>query len=417
MAQAATFKIQINGAAAVSCESLRLAPTSIRFESFQADVLSLVQLLRGGDSPALVHDDRVRLIRVDESGTEAQVFCGLVQAPRDDGGAGVRLVRYTVIGGLGAFAQWTFVRGYYNGTHIHDGVVYEVHTDNFRNSPSLSMYWGDVWQYSALFGWYYKRTRPQNIPKAAREVVEYVAGRVQAEGLGDEWRPELLSNYFGDAPLEPQWSMVVSKNCLDWLVMVCRPQVDAFSSVDYSGNRPGLRLGRFRDVEPVDLTGAGWPMVSVSHSRRLDKEPSGLVVGHGVGANGFPMEWLTPIAEQPSGQSWLDRNNLAMVVAQMPTAPPSVFGPLMYASATRPIVEAQVKLAGDAWQWARPGRTLSVVTGGGDLNIQTATWDLGTDVVSVTVGLPRQLGVKDLDDIKLWLWRHVRDGNDLSTTI
>ncbi len=394
----------------VDCEDLLIGARSIHFQNLQPDVLNLVQhrSAAGEWLGSIGHDTVLRLDREDpDTGDFQQVFCGRVISPEDvvnESGA-TRTIR--VAGVLQAFGEFRMVRGSWDGTSISSGGVHSgVQPGNLFNSPVVGTHYGYNWA-STLGGTFYKNQGQQSISAAVQEVVDFVYAQVSDQGLGSVWLPVLMSNYFGDNPLTPLpvWSENVS--ALEFLVRLVRPQVDSYCSVDYSGTSPEVRFGRFRDVSEVDLT-AGFPLIETRVQRKQHEESLGVIVTTDDGSRDTVIPWwpVSPLVAVPSGARYLDRRIVTLTATTPPAGTPSVYGPILAESLTRELWTAQVALCGDAWQWCRPGAVLAV--DGARLDVQRATWDLATDVVTAEAGVPRHLGVDDLEGLTNWLWRNVR---------
>lgn len=413
------YWIKTGSGEATLCESLRIGPRSIDFTNMAPDVLTLVQHRKSDGTwmGNFAHDRTVRFYREDPDSAElSQVFCGRVLAPEtvSAGGGDKRIVR--VAGVLQAFAEYKFVRGSWDGWLKAGSTRYTVYDSNFYNSPVVGLFYGNEWR-EMINGYYFKYVGQQTIPAAFQELIDYVVARVSADDLGEVWSPELVSNYFGPSPLTPKPAWEENVSCDEWLVKVLRPQVDAFVSVDYSGDRPALRAGRYRDEPVVELPERGWPLMETRTRRRYDQEAKGIAVAMSLGRSdavtGFTS--VSPITEQPSGKRFIDRRTVALISADTPSGVPSVYGPILADSLIRPLVEADITLHGDAWQWCRPGTVVKLAEGGDRMNVQTASWDLTTDTVTARTGAPRQLGIGDLESLSTWLWRNVRGISSAST--
>jgi hypothetical protein len=418
------YFISINGAEAVSCESLGLAPGTLTRSNLLPDSLTMTQTrVRGAWAVTLAYDDRVRFWREDPVTEEmVSIFLGRCLEPEENRRANARSRQVMVMGVLQLAKEVQWTRGAWTPEEIQDGVSEGGEDDDpDANGHAMAMYYGYFYRRKSggPAGRLIKKKGRQTVAEAVKEVMDNLIFAAQYNTEADEWNPTLASCFFPSSP-QPRWEGGAAPvSMLEWLTRVLQIERDPFLQVDYSGSRPALRAGRFRDEGAIPLPTGGWPLLGGGIVRRREQEYSGISVFQSyesdpdyytLGSDFFPTwafsrRWLEATYPLSSPPNPLERRATVLNYASSGSSTAwDTLAAFIGPSVTQPVVMGYWELGGKAWSWIKPGRVLEV--DGLRLNVQQTTHDLATERVRAEVGLPRQLGVDDMERLALWLRRN-----------
>jgi hypothetical protein len=198
-------------------------------------------------------------------------------------------------------------------------------------------------------------------------------------------------------------------------LLAARP--DVVSWWDYSVDPPAFRVAGSSVQDTVSLTAGTAPLAGWSLTPRPDLKPVGVIVGY----------TFAPFTDNASRgyapNAYLDKypattlhTDPGVLIFSIPpdasTVIQSGVAQAYYDALSTLRGEGSIQLAGfdtdlDCAAW-RPGKKLSGISGvpeltGVELIIQSTTWDLQGRTVSVQVGLPRQLDLDTIRDLRGWL--------------
>jgi hypothetical protein len=376
MASLPRFFISLNGAAPVSCESLRLCPLSLSYASLAGDEAVLQEL--PGTVADVQHDTPVRLHLMQPNGTLQQVFAGRVAAPeRTSSVSGNRHV-VRVVGGLAGWADFTFTRSWSIANVTPLVALYRSRTEYFQNL----------------------KLAVQEVAGAAQTRLAGLSGWAFAFSASDI--------QFGASPIQPEAEQEGPNNMLNWLVKLLRPQADAWARFDHSQWPPRFAAGRFRDVDAQPLAEGEPPLLGSRFRRRLDQERAGVVIAFGE-RDAFTNA-ADPVAVRfvdPTGTGFNSRKVEPVVFTELPEAWSEGVARAIARNIQLPFTEGQLllSLASDSQvlNRVRPGAVVEV--DGVRHHVQSTSIDLATGVQTVSVGPPRQLGVQEITDLARWIMR------------
>ena len=385
MASLPRFFISLNGAAPVSCESLRLCPLSLSFASLAGDE-AVLQALPDCEAD-VAHDRAVRLFLMTPAGTLDQVFAGRIAAPEQSASvAGARQV-VRVAGGLAGWADFTFTRDAGGGALM---------------SPLGALYRAPGVAY-------------QDLKQAVVEVATMAQSRLAALS-GWAFAFSATDVQLGASPLQPEPESEGPENLLNWLVKLLRPQADGWARMNHGVWPPRLAVGRFRDVAAVVLEEGVPPLLSARTRRRLDTERLGAVIAVGA-ATGEPFA-RDPVSVRfvdPPGAGFAGRKVEPVVFSSLPGAWNEGVARAIASAAQISLVDGQflLSMAADSQllSLVRPGAVIEL--DGVRHHVQSTSIDLANGVQTVAAGPPRQLGVQELADLARWIRRNGRTDEGL----
>lgn len=403
-----SFYISINGAVAVPTESLNLAALQITAQNAAPGELLMRWQPCGAPETAagspLDLDDEVVLSR---DGTV--LFRGTVESPMVSAKASGGVVSYRVVDAFGAWRQRHFVRGQWWPVTRYPYPDYEPELpapepdySPFTNSPYCVLYKGYYWSEQTLgeAHWDAKLLRQQSLPQAIEELVYYTAQMDARDGITGG-TVALGTMSFGDAPLTPESTYEQPTLCIDWLVKILRPQLDGYARLVHGESETTLEAGRSRDIAARVLLAA--EILERGVATKTEDQAAAFIAGVTATDTGGQIA-ITPTSVTPPTGSWVDRRVVPAGLSSLPSLWYAGLSDLIAASVMLPRPEGEAVLVPELWPEVQPGSRVTL--GGVTVNVQRAVWDLGRDVVSISAGSPRQLGVQDLEDLKLWIARN-----------
>lgn len=398
------LSLKIDGASAVTCESLALACRTLTAANAGIGTLVMDWLRCGSPMTVtgcpLARGQTVELVR---DGTI--LFRGTVErleARREVRGSPVTI---TCVDQFGAWKRRTFTRGawwpserYIYG-YTPGGPLPARDFSNSNNSPLCFLFYGFYWDHvvSGSDEWDARNVRAQTPGQAIEELIEFANVHDERDSITTGTVTQGTLD-FGTPAIVPETDPQGVSTALDWLVKILRPQLDGWASLTHGASETTLNAGRFRDVTATTLNAADIRRSAVDE--RAEEQALAVVAG----ISDTPGSWSTPIvpnAEEPSGAIWADVQALSIPLTDTPTGWLSGTFDLVAASAMRARPEGRITVDAQLWSLVQPGARVSV--GGVTLNVQTATWDFASDSVSLSAGSPRQLGVTDLESLSSWL--------------
>jgi hypothetical protein len=403
----------------VPCESLGLDPVSIRKASLDVDVLEMEQhKVRGGWAVTLNHGANVRLVREDpETGGLTQVFMGRVVSPMESREASRRRRVVRVHNVMQLAKECLFTRGRWVTHFLPPGSgtgFYGPNAANNANGHECNVFLGFNF-FLATRGRFAGRRVARMVRQSVRRALDEWAFNFAAlcvrGGFSQVTPPQSGLVWGAEAPriidlgthIWPDTAGPEALNYLDWLIRITQPMPDTFSTVLYDTIRPEVVVGRYDKVAPVDLD-VGPPCTSVHVGREITEESAGVVIvsqagntvpfrarSAGVGFPASPMPNLldprvVPIDWVPAPGSYI-QGDVAGEIGRLLTAQRW---------------SGNITLSDGAWKWCRPGSVLRI-GGSARLHVQETTVDLSTEALTASVGMPRHLGQRDMDDILAWM--------------
>jgi hypothetical protein len=411
------------------CESLGLDAVSIRKASLDVDVLEMEQhRVRGGWAVALNHGTNVRLVREDpETGSLTQVFMGRVVSPMESRESSRRRRVVRVLNVMQLARECLFTRGRWvtyflppppagagypffginsaNNANGHECTLFEGMNFFLRTSGAYAGYRVASWVRQSVrravdeWGFNFAALAARGLATAGPALPGGPSIPVESRWV---WAPLQARITDLGTPIWPDPGGYAALSYLDWLIRITQPMPDAFSTVLYDGLRPEVVVGRYDKVTPVEIE-VGAPCTSVHVGREVHEEAAGVVVVSQVDT--VPFRTRSPGVGFPSPPV---PNLLDPRVIPIDWVP----GPGTYVEGdvTREIgalLTAQrwsgsVTLSDGAWKWCRPGSVLSL-GGSARMHVQETTVDLSTEAVTASVGMPRHLGQRGMEDVLAWM--------------
>jgi hypothetical protein len=203
-------------------------------------------------------------------------------------------------------------------------------------------------------------------------------------------------------PIWPDPGGYAALSYLDWLIRITQPMPDAFSTVLYDGLRPEVVVGRYDKVTPVEIE-VGAPCMSVHVGREVHEEAAGVVVVSQFGGVPFRARSAGVGFPSPPTPNLLDPR--VIPIDWVPGPGTYVEGDVtsqIGALLTAQRWSGSIPLSDGAWRWCRPGSVLSL-GGSARMHVQETTVDLSTESLTASVGMPRHLGQRGMEDVLAWM--------------
>lgn len=429
---AARYFIQINGGSVVTCQSLKLSPVTLTTGNMQPGELAFKWHHCGAAAGAaslcpIQHDDLVKFWDGDPGTSGELLFIGLGLSPVVSSGPDGLTVQAAARDALRLFEERLFVRGdWWPGSRQtgwwvpSGGFPPPNYANQYNTDVAPTKFYGHFWQLISVpqpsgppAEYEAKQVRHQTIPQALEELVYYHNRMAERDGLTDLVLLE-ESYDFGDPALKPEPSSAGGPmSNLKWLVAILSPQLDGFARVSYHNGGARLHAGRFRDQAPVD---PGAAVESWRSDAAQQDTPRAMVsgsLGESPSVN-TDFAWpgtLESSATAETNPKWLDRRTVPIIYSAVPagwvlstTATPQGLAEVVGRSLLLPRPRAQAVVRGQ-WSTLQPGSRVSIA--GNVFDVQTSSLDFASDKVRLTMGLPRALGVADIETLGSWALRNV----------